>query len=205
VNYLTPVEAVIPGVQGRVLAVLARTETPLTMRTVAQLAGVSPNRAASVLNSLVELGLIERREAGSAALVRLIRGNEAARAVLHLANLREEVVAKLKKEAATIRPAPASLVLFGSFAAGRADAGSDLDVLVVRSPEVREEDPAWIESLGHWADEAGRIAGNPVNLLQVSEHDLPQLLRKRQSVWRDIGRHGEVLAGAELPDLASVG
>ena len=56
-DYVHPVEAVIPGVQGRVLAVLARTETELTMRTVAELAGASANRATTVLNRLVHLGI----------------------------------------------------------------------------------------------------------------------------------------------------
>src|SRR5664280_2454877 len=77
-----PVEALIPGVQGRVLTVLARTEAELTMRAVAELAGVSANQATVVLNRLVHLGLVERRDVGSAGLVRLIRDNEAARAVL---------------------------------------------------------------------------------------------------------------------------
>jgi len=64
-DYVAPIEAVVPGVQGRVLSVLARTDTELTMRSVAQLAGVSVNRAVSVLNHLIALGLVERREAGS--------------------------------------------------------------------------------------------------------------------------------------------
>src|SRR5260221_1903790 len=94
-DYVRSVEVVIPGVQGRVLGVLARSDAELTMRTVGKLAGVSSNRAAAVLNHLVSLGLVERREAGSAALVRLARDNEAARAVLALAGLRETVIRQL--------------------------------------------------------------------------------------------------------------
>jgi len=44
VDFRDPIAAVIPGVQGRVLTALARTETELTMRTVAELAGVSANQ-----------------------------------------------------------------------------------------------------------------------------------------------------------------
>jgi hypothetical protein len=43
-DYRRPVEDLIPGVQGKVLGVLARTDTDLTMRAVAELAGVSPQR-----------------------------------------------------------------------------------------------------------------------------------------------------------------
>ena len=49
----------IPGVQGRLLGVLARTETELTMRTAAKLAGVSANQAAAILNHLAALGLVD--------------------------------------------------------------------------------------------------------------------------------------------------
>ena len=41
-DFARPVEALIPGVQGRVLGVLARTEAEMTIRTVAGLAAVSP-------------------------------------------------------------------------------------------------------------------------------------------------------------------
>jgi len=90
---------VIPGVQGRVLTALARTETELTMRTVAELAGVSANQATVVMNRLVHLGLVERRDVGSAGLVRLVRDNEAARAVLALVDLQHRVLARLAGEA----------------------------------------------------------------------------------------------------------
>ena len=93
-EYGNPVEAVIPGVQGRVLTVLARTEAELTMRSVAELAGVSANQATVVLNRLVRLGLVERRDVGAAALVRLVRENEAARSVLALVDLRDGVLAR---------------------------------------------------------------------------------------------------------------
>ena len=62
-DFVRPVEAVIPGTQGRVLAVLAETTAELNLRTVARLASVSPAQASRVLPGLVELGLVDRREA----------------------------------------------------------------------------------------------------------------------------------------------
>jgi hypothetical protein len=44
------------------------------MRAVAELADVSANQATVVLNRLVRLGLVERRDVVAAALVRLIPG-----------------------------------------------------------------------------------------------------------------------------------
>jgi predicted nucleotidyltransferase len=201
VDYVTPIEAVVPGVQGRVLGVLARSDTELTMRSVAQLAGVSVNRAVSVLNHLVALGIVERREAGSAALVRLARDNEAARVVTSLRDLSSRVIDRLRSQSKTIRPAPASLVLFGSFVRDEARAASDLDVLAVRARHVSEDDPKWLEGLGQWVARATRIVGNPVSLLTVGQEELPGLLRRKQSVWREIAQDGLVLLGSELPDL----
>src|ERR1019366_7769590 len=117
-DFRDPVEAVIPGAQGRVLTVLARTEAELTMRAVAELAGVSANQTTVVLNRLVRLGLVEGRNEGSAGLVRLNRDNEAARAVLALADLQRGVLARLAGEARKIRSTPACHVVFGSFARG---------------------------------------------------------------------------------------
>jgi predicted nucleotidyltransferase len=201
VDYVAPIEAVVPGVQGRVLGVLARSDTELTMRTVAQLAGVSVNRAVSVLNHLVALGLVERREAGSAALVRLARDNEAAKAVISLGDLRSTVIDRLRSQAKTIRPAPVSLVIFGSLIRGEARSSSDVDVLAVRDRDVAEDDQRWLDALGQWVARATRIVGNPVNLLTVAEDEVPRLLRRRQSVWSEIAQDGLVLLGSELPDL----
>jgi predicted nucleotidyltransferase len=186
---------VIPGAQGRVLTVLARTEAELTMRAVAELAGVSANQTTVVLNRLVRLGLVERRDVGSAGLVRLIRDNEAARAVLALADLQRGVLARLAGEARKIRPAPACLVVFGSFARGDANENSDIDVLAVRPLGPKVDDGRWTTALGLWTDRASWIAGNPVNLLDVTMVELSSLVRREREPWRTIVEEGVVLVG----------
>jgi predicted nucleotidyltransferase len=197
------VEALIPGVQGRVLAVLARTEAELTMRSVAELAGVSANQATVVLNRLVRLGLVERREVGASGLVRLIRENEAARSVLELMDLRQGVLDRLKGEAKKIRPAPTCLAVFGSFARGEAHEGSDVDILVVPPPDAQAEPDQWTAALGQWSDRAGRIAGNPVNLVEAPVEELPRLVRRERAPWRTIAEEAVVLVGA-LPSTLNL-
>ena len=194
-DYVNPLEALSPGVQGRVLTVLARTEAELTMRSVAELAGVSANQATVVLNRLVRLGLVERRDVGAAALVRLVRENEAARSVLSLVDLRQGVLARLAGEARKIRPAPACLVVFGSFARGDAHENSDIDVLAVPPSEAQVDHGRWMAALGQWSDRAARIAGNPVNLLEATMDELPKLVRREREPWRTIVEEGVVLVG----------
>jgi len=184
-------------VQGRVLGVLSRTGSELTMRGVASLAGTSVQQTSVVLAHLVSLGMVTRREAGTAALVGLERSNAAVVAVLALARLHNAVLGLLREEAHNISPAPASLVLFGSFARGEARPESDLDVLAVRPAGVMVDDDGWTDALGRWRAAAQRVAGNPVDLLELSIADLGNLSTK-SPLWQNIADEGIVLVGARL-------
>ena len=204
-DYRRPVEALIPGVQGRVLGVLARTSTDLTMRAVAELAGVSAQQASVVIGRLVDLGVVERRDVPPASLVRMAPDNLAGQAVRAIVGLRQAALDRLTALALDIRPVPTSLVVFGSFARGEADSASDLDVLAVRPPGVPIHDDGWTDSLGSWADLVSRVVGNSVNLVEASSEEIAALLRREgPSVWRDAAREGIVLIGSRITDLASV-
>ena len=201
-DFVRPVQSLIPGAQGRVLDLLARTTAELNLGTVARLAGVSPAQASRVLPRLVELGVVDRRDVPPASLYRLVRENLMAQAVVDLVDLRERTIDRLRVLAGAIRPAPASLVLFGSLARGEAEAESDIDVLVVRGADGDEDDERWNESLGDWRLEARRVTGNPVNHLEVSAAEISVRLRSRKPLWQDIHRDGVVLLGKSLAHLA---
>src|SRR5579875_1959265 len=151
VDYVEPVETLFPGVQGKVLGVLARSDAELSMRAVARLAGVSPPQTSAVLGHLVGLGIVERRDVPPVALVRLSPDNLAAQTVAALANLRHTVLDRLTDLAASICPAPACLIVFGSFARGHAGPASDLDVLAVRPAGLPGNDDGWTDTLGAWS------------------------------------------------------
>lgn len=203
-DYRHSVEALIPGVQGRVLGVLARSGTDLTMRRVADFARVSPQQASVVIGKLVELGVLERRDVPPASLVRLVADNLAARAVLSIADLRRAALERVAELASAIRPAPASLVVFGSFARAEADADSDLDVLAVRPRGLRsEDDEEWTDSLWSWSAAATRAVGNPANVMEAEAEEISGLLRRPgPTVWTEIVRDGIVLVGSPLERLA---
>jgi predicted nucleotidyltransferase len=202
VDYSRPLEAVIPGTTGKVLGVLARTHAELPIRRVAQLGGVSRDRASIEIRRLVFLGIVSRREVAGASLVKLERTNAAALALLALADARSTAISRLGELAKSIKPAPASLALFGSFARGTDDAESDLDVLAVRSDEVEPDDPSWLDSFGNWQDLARVVVGNPVNVIETSRHELPALARTR-SLWRTIVDGAVTLAGEEPSRVAA--
>jgi len=201
VDYVEPVQAIIPGVQGRVLAALVKTDAELSMRSVAKLAGASVNRAVTVVNRLVDLGVVQRRDVGSTALVRIDRENEAAQAILLIDAIRDSVIRRLRDAAATIKPTPATLMVFGSFARGEARPGSDLDVLAVRPRAVDVEDQSWHDSLASWTELATRISGNPVALLTADFDEIASLLTRPNTVWTSAAAEGILLAGQPLREL----
>lgn len=200
-DFVRPVEALIPGVQGRILAVLAETTAELNLRTIARLAGVSTAQASRVLPGLVELGLVERREAPPSSLFRLVRLHVAARPLLSLARARDEVIEEMGRAVRDLPVMPISVILFGSFARGEADPESDIDALFVRPAQIEESDEEWSASVEHWREAVRRMTGNRVEVLEVGSGEVATRLRQRQQVWRDIRRDGLVLHGARIDQL----
>ena len=118
-DLVQPVQAVIPGSQGRILAALAETSAELSLRTIARLSGVSIAQASRVMPKLVELGMVERREVPPSALFRLVDEHVASRAVLALGGARRTVLEQVGRAASAVGPPPVSVIRFGSFARGR--------------------------------------------------------------------------------------
>ncbi|MEX2547671.1 MAG: nucleotidyltransferase domain-containing protein [Chloroflexota bacterium] len=200
-DFRRPVEVVIPGVQGRILAVLAETTAELNLRTIARLAAVSPAQASRVLPQLVTLGLVERREAPPSALFALVEDHIAARAVRALSRSRDAVLEDLGALARKMDPRPMTLVVFGSFARGEADAASDLDIVLVRPAGVGEDDESWVASTEAWRAAVRRLTGSPVQLLEVDEAELARRLRRPTSLWADVIREGVTVFGSPLGEL----
>jgi predicted nucleotidyltransferase len=201
VDFSHPVEAIIPGAQGRILAVLARTSGELNLRTTARLSGVSVAQASRVLPILVDLGIVERRAAPPSALFRFVAEHVAAGAVITLADARQTVIDELARTAGELVPQPASIIVFGSFARSEAVSESDLDLVVVRASSVSDDDERWRSAIEAWTRHVRRLTGNPVERLEVSEADVGRLLRSRKPLWLDVQRDGIVAFGSSLAAL----
>ena len=197
-DFVRPLPAIIAGAQGRVLAVLVETTAELNLRTIARLSGVSVAQASRVLPKLVELGVVERRDAPPSALFRFVPENVASRAITSLANVRRTVLAELARAAAKVTPPPASVIVFGSFARGEADSRSDLDLIMVRATGIAEDDGAWRAAVERLRDGARRLTGNRVQVLEVEEREAARLLRSRKPLWLDVRRDGVVVFGLDL-------
>ena len=200
-DFVHPVEAVIPGAQGRVLAVLAETTAELNLSTLARLAGVSVAQASRVMPSLVELGLVERREVPPSSQFRLIRENVAAQAIIDIARSRDIALSRIGAAASAFPVSPVSIIVFGSFSTGEADERSDVDVIVVRPDDVAEDDDVWATAVERWRNEARAITGNRVEVLEVSCDEVQSRLTSEAALWRDVVRDGIAVHGLTIDRL----
>ena len=200
-DFRRPVEAVIPGVQGRILAVLAETTAELNLRTIARLSGASPAQASRVLPELVALGLVERREAPPSALFLLIEDNVAGRLVRALSRSRDKGLGELGALAGQMDPTPVSAIVFGSLARGEADALSDVDLVLVRPAGVDEDDEPWASSAEGWRTSARRLTGNPVQVIEIDETESARRLRRPNALWANVLREGVVVHGLSLESI----
>jgi predicted nucleotidyltransferase len=202
-DFIHPLQTLVPGVQGRILAVLAQTTAELNLRTIASIADVSEAQASRVLPELVATGLVERREAPPSALFRLVRDHIAAEPILALSRSRDRMIHEMRGIAKGLPISPTSVIIFGSFARGEADADSDIDTLLVRPAGVDESNETWSASVQQWIERVGEVSGNRVEVLETDEDDVPSRLRSGRSVWQDIERDGLIIHGPPLDSFGS--
>lgn len=200
-DFVRPIEAIVPGAQGRVLTVLVETTAELNLRTIAQLAGISQAQASRLLPDLVALGVVERWEVPPSSLFRLVPEHVASRALLALAQSAHTVLDEMGRLAGALPQPPVSVIVFGSFARREADVESDIDVVVIRPTEVDEDDDKWLAALEAWRRDVRRLTGSPVEVLEVSADEARTKLGGRGQVWADIRRDGQVVHGLTIDEL----
>ncbi len=185
-----------------VVLVLRGTTRPLTGREVARLvrAGSQPAVNAA-LRRLAEEGLVHAEEAGNAYLYTLNREHLAAPALELLADVRSELERRLRAEIAEWEIAPAHVSIFGSAARGDGDTRSDIDVFIVRSARVAEDDSRWRAQLERLSDRVYAWTGNHVSLSEVSAADVRRLRRERPPVVEELRRDAITLAGPTPAEL----
>jgi predicted nucleotidyltransferase len=201
VDFAEPIQAVIPGATGRVLAVLAQTSRELSATAIAKLAGVSPAQAARTLPHLAELGLVVRRDAPPATLYHLASDHVAVAPLVALGQAPLTFVTRLGDEIARLKPEPACVAAFGSFARHQARAESDIDLLVVRSTDLTEDDERWRAVVDRIRDLGRLLSGNPIEILEAAQAEVKVLIRSERPLWRDIVRDSIVIYGRPLHQL----
>jgi len=168
-----PLSVVTPTLDGDVLAALARADMEFTGRQLARQVGrgstAGVRRAA---DRLVAQGIVSRTAAGTSHLYRLNQRHIAAAWIEGLASLREQLIDRLRGSVAGWEQPARAAVLFGSVARGRATAGSDLDVLVIRRSGCDPDAETWRSQLLDLQRSATAWTGNDTRVIEYGEDEL---------------------------------
>ena len=206
-----PIRSIIPVAQGAVLEILARTESPLTGRTIASLAGerVSQSQVGRALRGLVDSGLVLKREHPPAHLYVLNRDHVAAEAIEQLAGLRDTLIERMRLRIESWEIMPQAAWLFGSFARGEGGTGSDVDVLILAPDGVDGDDDRdgmshpphqeWTAQIDRFCDDVYRCSGNDCRVVEFSRSEFEAMLDRGDRLAMDVSRDGIHLAGEPLP------
>jgi predicted nucleotidyltransferase len=197
-----PISSVIPSVHGDVLAVLARTDEPLSGRKVAELTGgrVSQKGASNALRALTDAGIVQCDEHPPAKLYRLNREHLAAAAIVALADLRAQLLDRLRDLLAEWQRPSTAAWLFGSTARGDGNEGSDIDLLIVRPDRVADVDSTWTNQIDELTRKVRAWTGNECAVIEYSQREFDAFLRSRARLGDELRRDAIQLAGDKSLD-----
>lgn len=196
-NLSSPISSVVPGGRGSVLAVLARTEEPMSGRRIAELSGDKARKTwvNTLLSELVEAGVVLADSKPPSKLYRLNRDHLAAPAIEALANMRARLIEMLRDDIRRWQPAPSSAWLFGSVARGEGGVESDIDIAIVRSDRIDDDDSAWSFQVAALGERIRLWAGNEASVIEYAESELAALATAGEGIVRSIRAEGIHLGG----------
>lgn len=188
----------------RLLRYLSTHEGPLTGRALAKAAGVEAKRAAEALRALVNGGLVQRRRAGKAFLYSINCASYAIAEILLPAFASErDWLKRLGDEIRRSIPGTESVLLYGSWARGKARPESDIDLLVIA--RLTRQEHISQENVEETRARMSERYGKSVSLLIFSRDEFRRRLRERDVLAREIIVYGRVLAGLDLADVTGRG
>ena len=184
-----PLLDIAPGVRGELLQTLARLERPVSRRELASLAGVAPGHASSVVQELIDGGLVSETTAGRSSMVILNRHHLAVDAIVGLAGLRGELIRRLRRRVSRW-PDVDGAWMFGSIARGEGGSQSDIDVLLV----VDDPDAEVLhDRLSTLHADVRSWTGNDLQLVEHSTESWRKLVRAKNPLVEEIRRDGITL------------
>jgi predicted nucleotidyltransferase len=176
-----PISTAIPTLDGPVLAVLARTEQPLTGSRIHQLAASgSETGTRRVLRRLTTTGLVSATQVGSSVQYTLNREHLAAAAIIELATLRRRLIQEIMDAIGQWTQHPIHASLFGSAARGDGDLDSDVDLLIVHGFD--DPPPEWSEQIDQLGERVHRWSGNFMQTYELSTAGLADHLRAGEPI-----------------------
>lgn len=192
-----PADALVPSLDGAVLAVLARTTSPLTGREVARLSSWgSASGVKAVLARLVRHGVVQVGRAGSSNQYLLNRDHVVAPAVLALMDLRGQLFARITAALRSWPRPPVAAAVFGSAARGDGDVESDIDLFLVRPARMgRAAVERWENDVADLAQLVRRWSGNPAAIMDLTPGQVRNLAASGAPVVASLRHDAVALLG----------
>jgi predicted nucleotidyltransferase len=184
-----PFGGVIPGARGAVLAVLLRTDAPLTGRQIHALLSdeYSLWTVQEALKALTQLGLVNTQTVGRAGVHTI---NEDHVSVAPLRALLDPITALTYTVREAVGTDVKAVILFGSVARGEANIYSDVDLAVIA--------PAGWDGRADLEDAVRMRLGNNCDVLVFTPEDFTRLADIGEPVVREILTSGVALIGSIL-------
>src|SRR5215207_3784514 len=168
-----PYRAVVSGVDGDVLVLLAGRNSALTGRQIADALGHrSQEGVRKSLDRLVAQGIVHRQPAGRALMHSLNREHVAAPAVLALASMRTTLWQRIRDALEAWEMPPVHASAFGSAARGDGTTSSDIDLLIVRPDEVGFDDGRWRDQVDALEQQVREWTGNSASVVEQAEREI---------------------------------
>jgi predicted nucleotidyltransferase len=188
-----PFGGVIPGARGAVLAVLLRTDAPLTGRQIHALLSdeYSLWTVQEALKALTQLGLVNTQTVGRAGVHTI---NEDHVSVAPLRALLDPITALTYTVREAVGTDVKAVILFGSVARGEANIYSDVDLAVIA--------PAGWDGRADLEDAVRMRLGNNCDVLVFTPEDFTRLADIGEPVVREILTSGVALIGS-IPRMKS--
>lgn len=143
------------------------------------------------------------QEAGAGTLLyALNRDHLAASAVETLVGLRGRLVDRLRTEILQWKVPSLHVSMFGSAARGDGDTDSDIDLFVVRSNKLENEEK-WGEQLDSLAAAVLRWTGNHAGIADVTEAQVMDMLNDRRPIVGDLSKDSIWLFGISIQEILS--
>lgn len=199
----SPINSVIPSAHGAVLSVLARTHEPLSGRQVSVLTDgrVGQVRTNEVLGQLSDAGVVLREHRPPAKLYRLNRDHVAASGVIALVGQWEELLQRIRDELASWAQPPMAAALFGSASRGAAGPGSDVDILLVPSPDAPVDEGVWPVQVDLLVERVHTWSGNACEVLVLTADDVQEAVERRDRLVQELRASSIPLACQDVRTL----
>lgn len=201
-NLTSPLDSLVPSMEGVVLEVLAGTHSALGPTRIHELGHRGSRAGISLaLGRLVDQGLVLAEPTNYGHTYRLNRDHVLAPAVLVAVGAREEFLRRLTTACQSLGPAPLSAAVYGSVARRESGDESDIDLLIVVDDVVDRHAPAWTDQTDDLIQRARSWTGNRLEPIVVGATHLAGLAAAGDPLTISLREDALTLMGRDLRDL----